>query len=215
MGEGLYQTDTKGRAVYLNPAGEKLLGYTKEEVNGQDMHDLIHSCLPDGSPRAREDSPLLSSIEQAQTIKSFDDVFKRKDGSLMPVELLSAPLVVNSKIVGAVVSFQDISERKEIERRVSEFYSMVSHELRSPLTSIRGSLGLIEGGMVGEIPPESLELIQIARSNCDRLIRLINEILDLRKIEAGKLELALKNIPTNELIDETMRGLNTMANEAG
>src|SRR5437868_11408902 len=97
------------------------------------------------------------------------------------------------QVIGISEMMHDITERKEAERRVSEFYSMVSHELRSPLTSIRGSLGLVEGGTVGEIGEEALELIQIARSNCDRLIRLINEILDLRKIEAGKLELNIKN----------------------
>ncbi|MFX7556059.1 histidine kinase dimerization/phospho-acceptor domain-containing protein, partial [Acinetobacter baumannii] len=83
----------------------------------------------------------------------------------------------------------DISERKVVEKRVSEFYSTVSHELRTPLTSIRASLGLLEGGLAGELSTKQAKLVSIARMESDRLIRLINDILDIRKIEAGKLEL--------------------------
>lgn len=119
---------------------------------------------------------------------------------------------------GAVIQIcgvaNDIRDRKEAEKRVSEFYSTVSHELRSPLTSIRGSLGLIEGGLVGEISDEARAFITIARSESDRLIRLINSILDLRKIEAGKLDIYPEPLNTLELVQETVSACNGMAQEA-
>jgi CheY-like chemotaxis protein len=83
---------------------------------------------------------------------------------------------------------QDVTERKMVERMKSEFVSTVSHELRTPLTSIRGSLGLVAGGVAGELPPQVQRLIGIALSNSDRLVRLINDILDIEKIESGRMD---------------------------
>jgi PAS domain S-box-containing protein len=108
----------------------------------------------------------------------------------------------------------DISDRKEAEKRVSEFYSTVSHELRSPLTSIRGSLGLIEGGLVGEVSEEASTFVTIARIESDRLIRLINSILDLRKIEAGKMELKYQKTKISALLQSTVASLAGMAHES-
>ncbi len=109
---------------------------------------------------------------------------------------------------------QDITTRKEAEKRVSEFYSTVSHELRTPLTSIRGSLGLMEGGLAGEIPDKARRFIEIARSESDRLIRLINDILDLRKIEAGKLDLRMEELSAAELVQASIDSVRGMSFEA-
>jgi PAS domain S-box-containing protein len=108
----------------------------------------------------------------------------------------------------------DISERKVVEKRVSEFYSTVSHELRTPLTSIRASLGLLEGGLAGELSTKQSKLVSIARMESDRLIRLINDILDIRKIEAGKLELKLQHVAPTKLVESTLQSLKSMADEA-
>jgi signal transduction histidine kinase/CHASE3 domain sensor protein len=134
--------------------------------------------------------------------------FLRRGSSPPEPELIPALYTIGSQL-GLFI------ERKESETRVSEFYSTVSHELRSPLTSIRGSLGLIEGGTVGDVPAEALEMVNIARSNCDRLIRLINEILDLKKIEAGKLQLTLRTIDPVEIVSEALEGLKSMADQSG
>lgn len=108
----------------------------------------------------------------------------------------------------------DVTERRHAEKRVSEFYSTVSHELRTPLTSIRAALGLIEGGLTGSISDETLELIQIARGESDRLIRLINDILDIRKIEAGKLQFELQPLLPTEVVSSTLATLRSVAQES-
>ncbi len=214
IGEGLIQVDPEGKALDVNRAGAALLGYTSQEIAGRDLHDLLHGGLPDSDNHAGAACPLLAVIKTGGARQSLEDRFLRKDGSVFPVGYLVAPLVVAGRQIGAVMSFADISARKEAEKRVSEFYSAVSHELRSPLTSIRGSLGLIEGGMAGPVPGECLELVKIARTNCDRLIRLINQILDLKKIEAGKLELTITRIDPADLVSETIAGLQSMAEQA-
>ena len=132
----------------------------------------------------------------------------------MPVHYVSSPLEHDGIVTGAVLTFRGRHSTQRSERRVSEFYSTVSHELRSPLTSIRGALGLMEGGKAGEFSPKAARLIKIAKDECDRLIRLINDILDIRKIEAGKLQLYLKEESVDEIVSATVNGIKAMADEA-
>jgi len=109
----------------------------------------------------------------------------------------------------------DITSKKEVEKHVSEFYSTISHELRTPLTSIRAALGLIEGGLTGDISNETLEYTNIARDNCDRLIRLISDMLDIKKIEANHLELRLARLNSAEIVQTTVESVRPYAEQSG
>jgi two-component system, sensor histidine kinase len=108
-----------------------------------------------------------------------------------------------------------ISEREQVERSRAELVGVLSHELRTPLTAIRGSLGLIEGGVAGPMPPPMAPLVQVARNSTDRLIRLVNDVLDLEKMAAGRLELPLIELDTAELVECAVSGIEGMADEAG
>ena len=108
----------------------------------------------------------------------------------MPIEVSLREMIIDGERLYSAV-MHDISVRREVERMKSEFVSTISHELRTPLTSIAGSLTLISGGAAGETPPKIARLVGIARQNSERLIRLINDILDLEKAEAGKLDFQL------------------------
>ncbi|CAN5428981.1 hypothetical protein BH11CYA1_BH11CYA1_31680 [soil metagenome] len=220
MGDGLYQIDIQGRIVFINPACEAITGYSQSELLGRNLRDLIadkrqeetgsHSVIIDPNPSRG----LFSVIENRSIFESIDQNFIGKDGKLVPVHYVSSPLEKDGVVVGAVVTFRDVTMRKEAEKRVAEFYSTVSHELRSPLTSIRGALGLMEGGKAGEMPARAMRLVAIAKEECDRLIRLINDILDIRKIEVGKLNLFLKKEKIDEIIAATVDGIKPMAAEA-
>ena len=109
---------------------------------------------------------------------------------------------------------RDVSERKLVDRMKNEFISVVSHELRTPLTSIRGSLGLLKAGVAGPLGSQVGELIGIAHSNSERLVRLINDILDIEKIEAGKLELSLSDLDPARLVQTTLDGLGGLAEQS-
>jgi PAS domain S-box-containing protein len=220
MGDGLYQIDIQGRIVFINPACEAITGYSQSELLGRNLRELIadrrqeetgsHSVIIDPNPSRG----LFSVIENGGTFESIDQNFIGKDGKLVPVHYVSSPLEKDGVVIGAVVTFRDVTMRKEAEKRVAEFYSTVSHELRSPLTSIRGALGLMEGGKAGEMPARATRLVGIAKEECDRLIRLINDILDIRKIEVGKLSLFLKKEKIDEIIAATVDGIKPMAAEA-
>ena len=133
---------------------------------------------------------------------------------------LSASQIEMLQILGRMVMSQLdlrllLSEREQVERARAELVGIVSHELRTPLTAIRGSLGLMEGGVAGEVPPAMAPLVQVARNSTDRLIRLVNDVLDLEKMEAGRLELPLVELDTAELVESAVSGIQGMAAGAG
>lgn len=135
-----------------------------------------------------------------------------RQGSAIPCLMRSNVIREKSgEILGYLFIATDITERKRSERMKNEFISTVSHELRTPLTSIRGSLGLIKGGVSGDISPHAKKLIDIAYTNSERLIRLINDILDIEKIEAGAMEFHLQK---TELLPELVRSIKMMTNYA-
>ncbi|MFI5447616.1 PAS domain S-box protein [Polaromonas sp. UC242_47] len=108
------------------------------------------------------------------------------------------------KVVGFFALGNDVTELKRMDRMKSEFVSTVSHELRTPLTSIRGSLGLVWGGVTGELPEKAKHLVGIAKNNCERLIRLINDILDSEKIESGKMRFDLQALDLEPLMVQAL-----------
>ena len=126
-----------------------------------------------------------------------------KDGRTF--ERYSAPVISSEgDYYGRVWFFRDVTERRAIERMKNEFVAVVSHELRTPLTSIRGSLGLIAGGVAGELPPRAAAMIDIALKNSERLVRLINDILDIEKIESGKMVFKMQPVILDELVSQTI-----------
>jgi PAS domain S-box-containing protein len=178
---GMGQHALDGRPVFANQKMADILGYTPEEMINIDPRTVVH---PDDVPPGGDFSGKFDSRERR---------FIRKDGAIIWVNA-SQTLVRDAQgqpdcYVSVV---QDITELKRIDSMKSEFVSMVSHELRTPLTSIRGSLGLIAGGVAGSLPEPARNLIDIAKSNCERLIRLINDILDTEKIESGNMRFETK-----------------------
>ncbi len=137
----------------------------------------------------------------------MDEIFWRKNGTCFPVEYVARPLIDSqasesgeTRAIGVVVAFTDTTERRALERMKDEFISTVSHELRTPLTSLRGALGLLRGGALEERPEKSQQMLEIAINNTDRLVRLVNDILDLERISSGKSELHLARVRGDELL---------------
>lgn len=171
-----------GIVTSWNPAAERMFGYGADEMIGKPMALLIP---PD---RSEEEPQILAKIRRGEHIEHFETMRRRKNGEIFPISVTISPMRDRSGvIIGASKIARDISERVKIERMKSEFISTVSHELRTPLTSIRGSLGLIAGGVAGELPTQVKTLVDIAHKNSERLILLVNDILDMEKIEAGKM----------------------------
>jgi two-component system sensor histidine kinase VicK len=197
VGDGIFGIDLDGNCTVVNPAASQMLGFKPEELLNRNMHALIQPTHADGTPYPPEDSPIGNTIRDLDTVRISNEVFWRKDGSSFPVEYVARPQIEiqssegreASKAVGVVVAFTDTTERRALERMKDEFISTVSHELRTPLTSLRAALGLVTGGTLNERPDKLRQMLDIATGNTDRLVRLVNDILELERIGSGKAEL--------------------------
>lgn len=115
LGEGLYTLDAAGRVTLVNPAAERMLGWSEAELLGKDMHETIHFQRADGTPYPREECPLLRVIQTGTVEQIEDDVFTRRDGSLLPVAYVSSRIVTHGEVAGAVLAFHDISAHKALD----------------------------------------------------------------------------------------------------
>jgi len=212
-GEGVYGLDPEGRTTFANPAALKMTGYEAGEVIGHRQHELVHHTKADGTPFPLEECPVWASLADGTVHRSSDDLYWRKDGTSFPVEYTSTPIFEEGEVTGAVVVFRDITERREIERAKDEFTSIVSHELRTPLTSIRGSLGLLESGVLGPLPEKGQRMIEIAVENTDRLVRLINDILDIERIDSGEVDMHRTRCDVSKLVESAVTELRPLATQ--
>ena len=199
-GDGICGLDRDGVVTFANPAAAHLTGYGSGELIGRRLHAQIHHKRPDGSPYPFSESPVYASLADGSIQQTDREVYWRKDGTSFPVEYTSTPVIDDGRVTGAVVVFKDISERRKVERAKDEFTSVVSHELRTPLTSIRGSLGLLESGVLGALPEQGQRMVEIAVQNTDRLVRLINDILDIERINSGEIDMDRRICDASELI---------------
>lgn len=197
----LFSLDLDGVITVVEGMGGAGTGFVSEDLVGSSVFEAYRH-MPD----------LLGVIRDA--LGGRVGVITQTVGH-MAFEIRCSPVLRKERVVGAVGVATDVTERLRAQRMKDEFVSIVSHELRTPLTSIRGSLGLLEGGVAGELPPKARDLVRIARTNSDRLIRLINDILDLDKMTAGHLVLQREATEILPLVDVVVAEMNGYAQQAG
>ncbi len=201
-----------GKVWAFNPAAEKLFGYRIDEVIGQDVGCLMP---PDGRDRLERFIRYQVTASDANAGGNLSEaVCRRKDGTEFPVELEINRFEYAGKMAFSGV-LRDITERKTMERLKNEFISTVSHELRRPLTSISGALQLMDAGVVGDIPAAAKRMVSIAHDNSQRLIRLVNDILDIEKMEAGLMPFELAPHQTAALVERAIAGAAAFAGGQG
>jgi PAS domain S-box-containing protein len=198
--EGIVGLDVEGRITFANPAAAGMMGYTVEELHGQPIR--THMQYSGSSPHV-PDLPL------------GQESCWREDGTSFPIECETAPVSVAGRVVGSVVTFRDVSRRRAVEQMKDELISVVSHELRTPLTSIRSALGLLDSGVVGAVPEKGQRMLQIAVKNTDRLIRLINDTLDLERVNSGEFRMERVVCDAGELMLQAADGVRALAQQAG
>ena len=209
VAEGIVTFDAGGRVLSANPAAERAFGIDPRGLSGTRIEERLSDVGWD------EIAPLLGMEGAGPSLLGRRRLVegRRADGTVFPLELIITGTVVDGEPLFIAIG-QDVTERQEVERLKDEFISVVGHELRTPLTSIRGSLGLLEGGIAGELPAEAAEMVGIARSNTDRLVRLVTDILDIERIEAGRADLERRPVSTGELLDSACRVLQAVADAA-
>jgi len=183
-----------------NPAMEKIFGYSITELVNNKFGKILHDshCSYSKEQQFFGTKCLLKKAVEDNIIMG-----KKKNGVIFPIEVEINEINFNNKVVFLLV-IRDITQRKEIEIMKNEFISIVSHELRTPLTSIRGALGLIASNTLGEVPDKIKNLVDIAHNNSLRLGNLINDILDIEKIEAGKMDFLFESLDVMEVVEQAI-----------
>jgi PAS domain S-box-containing protein len=213
VADGILGTDQHGRVTFANPAAAAMLGNQPGALIGRFVHAIVHEDVY-GSPTACASHCYIRRGLFAKDGAQGQDIFYRPDGSSFPVEFTLTPMQVHGSVTGSVLNFRDVSQRQALDRMKDEFISTVSHELRTPLTSIRGSLGLLSTGMLGEVNEKAANLLRIAVNNSDRLVRLINDILDLERLQSGRAPLSFRAFSLSDLAQQAIETLTPVADSA-
>ena len=195
---GILTLNESGSVESFNPAAERMFGWKADALERRSFECLVALGGSDAtSVRAR----LRQLVTRDDELREL--VGRRRDGSTFPIDFALAEMPLGKRRM-FVVFVRDISKRKRNERLKDEFVATVSHELRTPLTSIAGSLGLLVGGGAGELSSSAAKLLEIAYSNTQRLVRLINDILDIETIESGQAAFDIKPVELRALIEQAI-----------
>ena len=214
-GDAIISTDTEDRILSWNLGAEVVFGYSKEEAVGQSLAIL----LPPG--RSTELEEIRNKVRLTGVIRSLEVRRIRRDGRIIDASLAVSPIRdKDDNVIGFLHLAKDVTEKKRYEQRLkeldkmkSDFVSSVSHELGTPLTAIKGSVDNMLDGVIGELNEKQIAYLTRIKSNADRLARLINDLLDLSRIEAGKIDLRPTNLFLVTLIKEVAESLRPVAAE--
>lgn len=204
---GVLTFNRKGIIESLNPAAEAMFGYGERELVGRHFSVLLDG--PEQPPTDVGESKYASAIGTVT-----DLVGRRRSGDRFPLEIALFSFDEAAQTYYAA-HMMDVSKRYEVDRMKHDFVSTVSHELRTPLTSIRGALGLVASGALGELGAEAREMIGVAERNSVRLINLINDILDIERLESGRMEMSPTRTTMKSIIDRSLENVETLADQEG
>jgi|GEM_PF-3835496 len=202
VGEALLTMDADNSVITANNQVEAIWGADRSAVVGKKLDDFV--MLDDQATSLTKGDHLGRRLE-------VDGL--RPNGNKFPLEITITRTNLSDRVL-FTASARDLTERKAVEANMSDFYSTVSHELRTPLTTIRGALGVMNGGLVGEIPEKAQVFVKMACDESERLVRLINDFLDIRKISAGMLQLRYASVDLAKLIEDASSNLQTLAASA-
>lgn len=205
--------DQRGIILDWNGAAERMFGWGRNEAVGWPLSELV---LPE---RYRANlGQALHAFRQTGRLAMLEQRLERtvidRQGREFTIEMTAA-LAGRGEEAFFSVFLHDISERKRVEQMKNEFISTVSHELRTPLTSIQASLAMLADGMAGELPPDALRLTTIASQSSERLVRMVNDLLDIQKIEAGQMHFEARAQPLLPVAERALAAMEGHARKAG
>jgi PAS domain S-box-containing protein len=214
VADGICGLDRNGLVSFANPAAAHMLGAEASSLTGKPAHALLHGTAPSGSQCGGDCALLRATGLMRLMATAGEDTVFRTDSSSFRADYALTPILDHGRLSGSVLSFRDISQRYALDRLKEEFISTVSHELRTPLTSIRGALGLLSYGSLVQLNEKAANLLRIALTNSDRLVRLINDILDLERMESGRERLAFRPVQMAQIVRQAIECMAPVAEAA-
>ncbi|MFH1711640.1 MAG: ATP-binding protein [Patescibacteria group bacterium] len=214
IGDGLIVTDQKGKIELINKSCLEILNTNRDKLIGKPMCKAFSLRDKNGKVIPKQDRPCEMILhakknEIIMTPPDYPHYIKRKDGILSPISIVIAPVLLNKEVVGSVMTFRDVTEEARISEEKSEFISITSHQLRTPLTSLRWSFELLEDEK--RFSKEAKELIKTAGESTESMIKLVSDLLNVSRIEIGTLKIEPKRTNPTELMNEAINEVKPLA----
>jgi PAS domain S-box-containing protein len=195
----LVVADEAGEIESLNPTAEALFSYSSAQIIHQPITNLLNVTGADSDP-----CTLLPRLKQETATRPAQMEGVSREHEIIPVEVsvTSFDTSAGNRILATIL---DVTERYKLERLKREFVAMVSHDIRAPLSSMRAILELVKSGSLGTVSDEAQRKLAVADANAENLLQMVTKLLDLEKLEAGLVELSLRNFPIQELLDSALQ----------
>jgi PAS domain S-box-containing protein len=229
LGEGVFVADRDRIITFANPEAERLLGWPSGELLGKDLHTAVHSDLPSSNILPKKACKVCKVLVTGEPLLMSEDEFSRKDGTVLPVDITARPITEGSEVVGAVMAFHDITQHRDLEKSLREametaekatqlkdkFVSIVAHDLRSPFTSIMGFLRIMEDDKEHPLSEKQKGLLQRVINSGERLLRMIEELLNISRLSTGKIAPSLKFFDARMVASIAVNDMGLLAGEKG
>ncbi len=212
IGDGLIVTDEEARIMIINKSAQEMLGYTLKEVENKKLIAVVPMKDKLNNPIPEESRPMTKALITGKKIVATY-FYQRPDKSTFPASVTVTPIIIGNKIVGTIEVFRDITREKEVDQMKDEFVSIASHELRTPMTAIKGLVSMIEEGDYGKISDDLKEPLGDIAVSTQRLIYLVNDLLNVSRIEAGRVKYEITTFPIHDVLKEVVNLLQPIAKE--
>lgn len=215
IGEAVYVTDAERKIIFINQTAADYIGKPQENIIG--THTSEHFTFEIGNEdESDRQMPIQQVLETHKTVTFPNHMFVVKEGVRLPITGTAAPIFDDHKaFLGVIVIFQDITEKYALEQMKDRFLSVAAHQLRTPIGSMRWSMELLRNGDFGELPAGAQEAIQELYDNSNRLLALINSLLDVSRIDQGKVNEESSLVDMTEVIQEVVTILSGEAKQRG
>lgn len=213
MGEGVLAVDEKGAIVIVNTQAGQLLELEEtEKLTGRAVHEVVTLLDTKDKPLPDAQLPIMQALETRQAVHDIY-AFRKSGGVKVALDITATPVLVESRTVGAIMNLRDVTKEKEIDRMKTEFISLASHQLRTPLSAIRWFSEMLLSGDAGELKPDQAEFARNISDSTDRMIALVNALLNISRIESGRIMIDPKPTDLRELVSGIVNDLKAKTSE--
>lgn len=213
IGDGVVAVDQQGKVIFVNQSAVDMLGLQKADLASVNWFEEISLVDSNDTSVPKNRRPMIQAITTQQRIVTNDLTFVRTDNTKLPVAITATPYMVSGQMSGAILVFKDMTHEREVDRQKTEFISVASHQLRTPLGSMRWNLEMLSKGYYGAITPETADVLQQTLAVNDHTIKLVNTLLNISRIEAGRVQDHASEVNVNELLDVILQEVQPLAQE--
>ena len=207
IGDGVIVIDKDGKTLFINRQTEVLLGWKADEVIGRQWLTIMPHAVDEEGNEIPVDKRAIYQAQKGTEKITMSYYLPRRDGTKIPAQITAAPVILGDTLLGSIVVFRDITKEKAIDRMKTEFLSLASHQLRTPLSAMKWFSEMLLDGDAGELNPEQREFVQNIKDSNERMIELVNALLDITRIESGRLIIEPVLTDLGKLIDEVLTEL--------